>query len=126
MPPAFHRFFLKDKIRQGSLNKCALKLFNLRNNYIGNTGAKDIATALRANTTLTMLDLSKNNIGDAGWKALVEALQANGYITDLGQAIENSIKDARLKTTLIESLARNKNNAAQRSSLLTFRLLSRV
>ncbi len=49
----------------------------LKNNKIGDDGAKALATALKTNKTLTTLNLSDNRIDDEGAKALAEALKTN-------------------------------------------------
>merc|ERR1740136_215901 len=49
----------------------------LKNNNIGDEGAKAIATALESNDTITNIELSNNTIGDEGIKAVDVALAAN-------------------------------------------------
>jgi len=66
---------LEEALRAIRENKTA-KLA-LRGNRIGEAGVKEVAEALKANTTLTMLNLRDNSIGDAGAKEVAEALKAN-------------------------------------------------
>ncbi len=49
----------------------------LGSNKIGDEGAKDLAEALKVNTSLEMIDLGSNKIGDEGAKDLAEALKVN-------------------------------------------------
>ena len=55
----------------------------LWSNRIGDEGAAEIAGALVANKTLTLLNLSHNLIGDEGVEELAEALSANGTLVTL-------------------------------------------
>jgi len=44
-------------------------------NNIGNEGAKELATALRSNTTMTQLHLVGNQIGDDGAEDIADAIR---------------------------------------------------
>jgi hypothetical protein len=51
--------------------------------FIGNSGAYEIAEALKVNKILTYLDLSGNKIGDDGAKKILEALKVNKTLIHL-------------------------------------------
>jgi len=69
---------------------------NLNENNLGTPGAKCIAEALKANTTLTVVDLSLNYIDDEGGKAIAEALDANKTLKVLNMS-GNEIEDKDLR-----------------------------
>ena len=51
---------------------------------MGVEGCTKLASALKLNSTLTMLDLARNNIGEEGATAIADVLMsANSAITDL-------------------------------------------
>jgi Ran GTPase-activating protein (RanGAP) involved in mRNA processing and transport len=52
-------------------------------NRIGDEGATELASMLRANATLTTLDLSGNRIGDEGATELASMLGANTTLAKL-------------------------------------------
>jgi Ran GTPase-activating protein (RanGAP) involved in mRNA processing and transport len=74
------------------VNKTLMTL-NVARNSIGDTGASDLADALKMNKTLTELDVGFNDIGDAGASALAEALKVNTTLMTLNVA-GNSLGDA--------------------------------
>ena len=53
---------------------------DLSGNKIGYDGAKEIADALKHNTSLQSLDLSYNEIGDDGAKEIADALKKNASL----------------------------------------------
>ena len=61
-----------------------LTTLNLRDNSIGDDGAKAIAEALKVNPVLTKLFLLGNNMGDAGKKAVQDAVKGrSGFLLHL-------------------------------------------
>jgi Leucine Rich repeat len=64
----------------------------LQHNHIGVEGARDIAEALRKNSTLKVLLLDYNNVGNDGAKAMAKALRSNSTLQKLGLS-NNSVGD---------------------------------
>merc|ERR1712087_886740 len=64
----------------GRVNQ-TLKYLNVRDNPIGNDGAKAFTDSIRVNETLTVLGLEYNQIRNDGARALAEALCHNATIT---------------------------------------------
>ncbi|KAL1504242.1 hypothetical protein AB1Y20_010651 [Prymnesium parvum] len=63
-------------------------------NRIGAKGAKEVAAALKTNTTLTSLNLSGNDIGAEGAKEVAAALKTNTTLTSLNLSyVEASVGD---------------------------------
>ncbi|CAF1662946.1 unnamed protein product, partial [Adineta ricciae] len=60
-----------------------VKHFTMKNNAIGEEGARYIAEALRTNTTLISIDLDGNRIGNKGVQYLVDGLQHNTVIRSI-------------------------------------------
>ncbi|KAG0287248.1 hypothetical protein BGZ96_008816, partial [Linnemannia gamsii] len=60
-----------------------LTSLDLGNNSIGEFGAKDLSRALETNSTLITLNLRSNSIGEFGAKALSRALETNSTLTSL-------------------------------------------
>merc|ERR1712216_793757 len=60
-----------------------LKSLTLRENNIGDKGAKAIVRALEGNETLKELNLSANAFGDEGAKAIATALEGNETLKEL-------------------------------------------
>ena len=52
-------------------------------NAIGDTGAADLADALKSNKTLTKLNLDGNYIGDTSATSLADALESNKTLPKL-------------------------------------------
>jgi hypothetical protein len=84
-----------------------LKSLVLRNNYIGDAGAIELAVALRQNNTLELLDLGSNQIGSNGASALADALVVNDALKDL-DLFKNSIGDDGA-TSIAEMLTRHES-----------------
>jgi hypothetical protein len=70
-----------------------LTTLGLRNNQIGNDGAKLIAEALKINKTLTTLNLGGNNIDKDGAELIADALKENKTLTTLNLYHNNIGKD---------------------------------
>jgi len=60
-----------------------LTTINISYNNIGSDGAKDIATALSTNTNITNINMNYNKIGDAGAKQIATALSTNNTLTNI-------------------------------------------
>ena len=84
------------RILQWYTHKSTFKsFFIIIDKYIGDEEVKEIAEALKTNTTLTKIDLPNNNwsgfrglrdyndIGDEGAKVLAEALKINTTVTEI-------------------------------------------
>ena len=56
-------------------------------NSIGVEGAKELAEALKTNTTLTEINLGDNSIGGEGAKAIAEALKTNTTLTQINLGV---------------------------------------
>jgi hypothetical protein len=84
-----------------------LKSLDLRYNHIGDTGALELAVALRQNNTLELLVLKSNQIGSDGASALADALAANDALKDLN-LLNNYIGDDGA-TSIAEMLTRNES-----------------
>lgn len=65
-------------------NNKTLKILELSANQICDDGAKDIANALKNNKTLKTLELNGNQISDEGAKYIAEFLKENSALTKLG------------------------------------------
>ena len=63
--------------------ECKCEALWLNDNLITVKGAKQLADALKVNTTLTELYLNYNNIGDDGLEALLDALKTNKTLLKL-------------------------------------------
>eukprot|EP00808_Paulinella_micropora_P000941 g76882.t1 len=61
----------------------SIRSIDLRNNGIGDEGAKAIGLALQVNKTLQRLSLRRNNIGADGAKAIGKALEENKTVIEL-------------------------------------------
>lgn len=104
-------------IKNGLMNNTRMIELDIRNNFIGNEGAKDIADALQTNTTLAVLDLSNNLIGNEGLKYITDALRDNITLAVLNisnnligdEDIQEIINGLRQNTTLAR-LDLQKNN----------------
>lgn len=73
-----------------------MEYLNLGENNLGGAGAKQIAEALKVNTTLIEVDLSLNYIDDEGGKAIAEALDVNKTLKVLAMS-GNEIEDKDLR-----------------------------
>jgi Ran GTPase-activating protein (RanGAP) involved in mRNA processing and transport len=67
----------------GRLANRSIQYLDLAENGITDEGAKEMANALKKNSTLTNLILARNYIEDAGAEALGEALESNQSLTAL-------------------------------------------
>ena len=76
----------------------------MRDNEIGDEGAKDLAEALEKNNTLTRLDVASNSIGAEGAKALAKALEKNTTLIELN--LENF--DDATTHSIWKSIQRNR------------------
>src|SRR3990167_5808111 len=79
---------------------------DLRSNKIDAAGAQALAEALKVNSTITTIDLMHNQIGAAGAQALAEALKQKATITRLDLAW-NQVGDAGAQA-LAEALKTNR------------------
>jgi Ran GTPase-activating protein (RanGAP) involved in mRNA processing and transport len=84
-----------------------LKLLNLQENAISDTGAEHVAEMLKTNTTLVGLWLDKNDIGNVGVRILADALtHHNTTLEYLGLSKNYKITDASVDA-LEEMLQKN-------------------
>ncbi|XP_032898042.1 ribonuclease inhibitor-like [Amblyraja radiata] len=60
---------------------CKIQKLSLNNNQLTDSSARDIASTLNANISLTQLDLGENTLGDSGVKMLSVALRDSDCIT---------------------------------------------
>ena len=75
------------------LERCPRPIaLDITKNDIGEEGAIALATALKANSTLTSLNVADNNIGATGTKALAAVLKDNSTLTSLNVSL-NSLGD---------------------------------
>jgi hypothetical protein len=80
---------LQDKLN--SLNAwCKVILLNLRDCQLGANGAREIAAALRVNSTLQTLYLVSNSVGDDGAREIAAALRVNSTLQTLNLIINPS------------------------------------
>ncbi|WP_342169902.1 ribonuclease inhibitor [Rickettsia endosymbiont of Seladonia tumulorum] len=93
-----------------------LTMLFLGGNKIGNTGAKFIAEALKGNNSLTELYFSNNNISNSGAKFIAEALKDNDSLTHLDLSGNNISKT--ILETINEYLQRNKTIAEKKAQNL--------
>ena len=73
-----------DRGKRALYNSYFYTTITLDGNEIGAKGAKYVAEALKANTSLTEIDLNLNNIGGEGAKYVAEALKVNTSLTTIG------------------------------------------
>lgn len=92
------------KFLQGYQN---LKILDLTDNKLGNSGAQEITHLIEETTTVEVLNLSKNGIGPAGLQRICSALTENESIKTL-DIRDNAIQDESLKM-LLAMLYRNRN-----------------
>ncbi|WP_341794938.1 hypothetical protein [Rickettsia endosymbiont of Rhinocyllus conicus] len=91
-------------------------MLNLHKNQIDDSGAKELAAALKANNHLTMLFLGGNKIGNTGAKFIAEALKDNDSLTHLDLSGNNISKT--ILETINEYLQRNKTIAEKKAQNL--------
>jgi Ran GTPase-activating protein (RanGAP) involved in mRNA processing and transport len=99
-----------------------LTVVNLYHNNVGDEGARDIADALKHNTTLEWLYLSDNNIGDEGACAFADALKHNTTLIELDISVNNigdegvcAFADALKHNTRLHWLELSNNNIGDAS-----------
>jgi hypothetical protein len=90
----------------GIKNNNTITEIDLKNNNIGNNGAKALADALKVNNIITKLELWDNNIGIEGAIAIAGMLEKNTTITKL-ELWDNNIGDDGAKA-LAKALEKNK------------------
>jgi predicted HicB family RNase H-like nuclease len=83
-----------------------LTSIELKEENVGDAGAKAIAETLRINQTITSLDLELNEINTAGAEALAEALENNQTLSSL-ELYNNQLGDAGAKA-MAKALKHNK------------------
>ena len=81
---ASHRLFGKDlgRLAAALADAPALRALDLRDNWLGDGGAEQLAGVLPA-TSLRRLDLSGNKVGPAGAAAVEAALRAGATLQSL-------------------------------------------
>jgi len=65
----------------------SLTSLGLRDNRIGEGGAREVAMALKEISVLTSLDLTRNGIGEDGAREVALALKENSTLTSLSLAV---------------------------------------
>ncbi len=83
-----------------------LKYLSLAGNGVGDVGARAFAAALGANRSLTHLDLAASHIGADGVAALVAALDAHRSLTDL--TLADNVVDADVEQRRVDRLRLNR------------------
>ena len=84
-----------DRGKRALYNCYFYSTINLSCNNIDAEGAKYVAGALKANTSLTKIDLSFNNIGAEGAKYVAEALKVNTSLTKMNLKINGIDAEGR-------------------------------
>ena len=60
-----------------------IQTFNLEGNSVGDDGGREIAVALRVNITIQMINLGANRVGDDGAREIAAALRVNSTFQTL-------------------------------------------
>ena len=80
----------------------------LKNNMIGDGGAKHLSDFLMKNNTVTSIDLSENNIGAEGMRYLADSLKINHTLVGITLGYKY-IHDDIDKIMLFNKLSKNSN-----------------
>ena len=99
-----------------------VRVLRLRRCHMGATGAEELGTYLRGNTTLRELDVSYNDLRDAGGLALLDALRENATLHSLDisanglrEGAASAVAELLLLNTSLRSLKVEHNFFTHRS-----------
>jgi Ran GTPase-activating protein (RanGAP) involved in mRNA processing and transport len=92
-----------------------LSILDLSNYYLSNQEIKELAEAIKTNSSITTINLCNNNITDDGAKLIAEALSSNRSIIDI-ELFGNDISD-KLTSEIDQLLSQNQQLHAKTANL---------